>query len=148
MKKLFIFLSIVLLIFTCGCSKHSAPAHNPADYKRTYNILENTYLQMITDVLNNPYDYLENKINIEGMFKEEDGKTFVYRNGPECCYPKGVICGLEFEKNTDSLSENDWIKVSGTLSYYETSDGYSLILKDCTVEKKDVRGLETLSHEH
>ncbi len=148
MRKLFLFFFTVILILSCGCSKSDVPAHNPADYKRTFNVTEEYYLQLITDILNNPVDYLENNINIEGMFKKENDKSYVYRNGPDCCYPEGVICGLEFEGNTDSLSENDWIKVSGTISYYETNDGYSLILKNCTIEKKETRGLETLSHEH
>lgn len=148
MKTIIAFLSIFIIIFSMGCSRPDEPTHNPADYQRTYNITDESYLLIITDLLNNPYSYVNSKINIDGMFKKDDGKNFVYRNGPTCCYPEGVICGLEFEGNTDFLSENDWIKVSGTLSYYETDDSFALILKKCKIEKNDNRGLETVSHDH
>ena len=146
MKKIFVFLLILSTLFTCGCTTEDSVTHNPAEYKRTYNIIEESYLEMITDIVSNPTVYIGSKINIEGMFKTEDNRTFVYRKGPECCYPEGIVCGLEFDCKDSSINTNDWILVSGTLSYYQKDNTYYLKLTDCKISKPEKRGLETVQH--
>lgn len=150
MKKTILILTLLALITSAGCGKkEKLPEHNPADYRATVNVVEDTYVEILNSVSANPTNFIESTINIEGMFMtNEDGKTYVYRNGPECCYPEKTPCGFEFEKGDISLEEDEWIKVSGTLSYYTEGSYIKLILKDCTVTKPDVRGKETVEHNH
>ena len=156
MKKAFMFI-LILSVCLGGCSdkkestsqlpQKSEPVvtHNPEEYRRNFNVVEEFYIEMLNDIMANPSSYIDHTINIEGMYKSEDGKSFVYRNGPECCFPDGVVCGLEFE-NSESFSENDWISVSGKLSFYNEDETIRLYLKECTITKPTNRGLETLVH--
>ena len=146
MKKILLVLLAFLLLFANGCKEKKSQDYNPADYTRTYNVVEEYYLELISDILSNPTEYLGSKINIEGMYKKEGDHSYVYRTGPECCYPEGITCGLEFKNSDDSLKEKDWVLVSGTLSYYEENGEYKVILTDCEVKKPENRGLETISH--
>lgn len=150
MKKIFAFLLICTLISSAGCKKQEKPQeYNPADYRATVNVIEESYVEILNKITANPTNFVDSKINIEGMFMiDDDGKTFVYRNGPECCYPEKSPCGFEFEKGDVSIEEGDWIKVSGTLSHYTEGSYIKLILKDCTISKPETRGKETVEHVH
>ena len=149
-KKFVVVLLLFSLPFSSGCGKkETQPEHNPADYRSNINVIEETYVEILNTITANPTNFVDSTINIEGMFMTDpDGKTYVYRNGPECCYPENTPCGFEFEKGDTSIEEGEWIKVSGTLSYYTENSYIRLILKDCTVTKPETRGKETVEHVH
>ena len=150
MKNFALILMVSALIISSGCGKkESQPEYNPADYRAKINVTENAYVETLNSITANPATYIDSTITIEGMFMtDDDGKTYVYRNGPECCYPDNTPCGFEFEKGGSALAEGDWIKVSGTLSYYTEGSYIKLILKNCTITKPEIRGSETVEHIH
>ena len=151
MKKTIALSLLFLLTFSAGCAekKESAPEYNPAQYKSRVNVIEETYVEILNAITSDPTNYIGRTINIEGMFMTaEDGKTYIYRNGPECCYPENSPCGFEFRKGDTEIAENDWIRLSGTLSYYTEGSVIKLILEDCTVTHPQTRGKETVEHIH
>jgi len=113
------------------------------------NITENMYVTYINEIYTNTDDYVGKNITIEGMFTSEYYKPtdttyyYVYRQGPGCCGNDGSMCGFEFTwDGVGSLSDNDWIKVTGELHTYEENGATYLTLSASDVSVLDERGAE------
>ena len=79
MRNLFIIAASILLVITylCGCG-------NEAKTTDEINITEDMYITYISNIYENPADYIGKSIKIEGMFAEDvhDNHVhyYVYRN--------------------------------------------------------------------
>lgn len=114
------------------------------------NITEDMYVTWVNEIYLNTDDYIGKKIKIEGMYSsyfiEEEDTTYnlVYRIGPGCCGNDGDMCGFEFESDEELPKENEWIKVEGTLGYYEVLGEKYLTIKDAKIIIKEDRGSESV----
>ena len=65
------------------------------------------------------------------------------RYGPGCCGNDGSA-GFEIDYSGDDLTDNDWVRVLGTLDMVprEGTDYFRLVLRVMQIQKLEVRGSE------
>ena len=147
MKKIFISIISLILVITClsGCS-------NSIKSDDTLNVTEDAFLNMITDINNEPASYIGRTIKLEGMFKEDKhnrhSHCYVYRNAAVYDHDHGHEhinkIGLEFDYNGNMPKENDWISVVGILRNSTRNEHNSITLKASNVIILSERGTETI----
>lgn len=122
------------------------------DYENMITITEKMYVSWINEIYINPKSYIGKNIKIQGMYQvdhlESTGTTYyyVYRVGPGCCGNDGNMCGFEFIGNTEGLSDNDWIEVTGVLTEYQENGVSYLTISASSVTKMETRGNEVVAN--
>lgn len=122
------------------------------DYENMITITEKMYVSWINEIYINPKSYIGKTIKIQGMYQvdhlESTGTTYyyVYRVGPGCCGNDGNMCGFEFIGNTEGLSDNDWIEVTGVLTEYQENGVSYLTISAASVTKMETRGNEVVAN--
>ena len=157
---------IILLLLTAvilsGCNNASVDENSaavPQSQRKTMSagsdgvieISERMFIQRCADIFNNPEDYKDKIIRIEGMYTnylDGDGASYncVYRNTPGCCGDDGMA-GFEFNYDGEMPAENDWIEVEGTLYVKSTgpvSNEIRIIASKLTI--KEERGEEFVNY--
>lgn len=135
-------------------SADHADANNPMPESDadTLVIRERMFLSQVTDIYQNYEVYSDKTIVLEGMFAmfyDDDGaktQPAVYRGAPGCCGNDGWA-GFRLV-DTDALTlpaENDWIRVTGTLTQREKNGYIGVYLVPSAIEVLDVRGAEFVS---
>jgi uncharacterized membrane protein YcgQ (UPF0703/DUF1980 family) len=151
MKKILI--SVLLTCVFCGLLAGYAGlkgSEAQPDDKKIIEIKEKMFVQQCFDIYENPDDYEDKLVKIEGICDvwEEDDETLyaVYRRTPGCCGDDGVM-GFQFTYNgTPTLAADNWISVTASVLLDESEDGYTIITlaaTDVTVMEK--RGKEFVS---
>lgn len=122
------------------------------DYENMITITEKMYVSWINEIYINPKSYIGKTIKIQSMYQadhlESTGTTYyyVYRVGPGCCGNDGNMCGFEFIGNTEGLSDNDWIEVTGVLTEYQENGVSYLTISAASVTKMETRGNEVVAN--
>lgn len=187
MKKILcIILALVMLLSFAACSdkKDTASDENVSASAQTSTTMsmeeiravnqnpeivlsEATYVAMLSELTNNPNNYIGKIVQLEGMFTYQDftdqgGSVYyyVYRDGTSPCPScPANMCGLEFTtpdnqypdytpKNTDTNKDRPWIRVTGTFDqYFEDQNGKQVpfyTLRNATFEVLTTRGKESV----
>jgi len=149
MKKLFIStVSFLLIAFSlCGCGNNTKTSD-------TLEITEDMYITRIFDIYENPANYTEKAISIEGVFtanSHDSHKHYhVFRNVPIYDKDHGhdhmERLGFEFTYNGDMPQNNDWIEVVGILRPHDENGESSLVIEASSVTVLDKRGAETIKN--
>lgn len=106
------------------------------------------YITQLNEIYLNTEDYLGKVIEIEGFPLSNGQYNFIGRYGPGCC-SNDAIAYLEYEYDQDLelIDEKDWIKIIGEICKGKDADGTEYIyINASSVEKKDTRGLDTVTH--
>lgn len=117
-------------------------------------ITEDYFAQKINSIYYNPELYVGKKITYEGIFElnyDENYKenlAYVFRHGPGCSEGEEDV-GFEIipAENIDlgSFTNNDWVKVTGSIVYTYHKGIQFLALEVTEMEVLETRGLETVS---
>lgn len=153
MRKIISFLLLIISIaLLVGCDNNKEDLqvdiniNNKKDTKEIIKVMEKVYLDYIYDIYLNKEEYLNNIIEVEGIFtsKYDENSYYVYRlsdtiqehDGEEEI--KEVMVGFKFDWNGKIPNENDWIKVIGTLKENDNS----IVIDATSVEIMKERGIE------
>ena len=153
MKKTIGFLLLIMsIILLVGCSNNKEnlqvdnKSQDKKDSQEVIKVMEKVYLDYVYDIYLDKEKYLNNTIEIEGMFTStyDENYYYVYRLSEATHEHDGeekteeVKVGFQFNWNGKIPNENDWIKVIGTL---RDSDD-SIVIDATSVEIMEERGLE------
>lgn len=153
MRKIISFLLLIMSItLLVGCSNNKenfqvdSNSHNKKDTQEIIKVMEKVYMDYVYDIYLNKEEYLNNIIEIEGIFtsKYDENSYYVYRLSETTHEHDGeeeieeVMVGFQFNWNGKIPKENDWIKVIGILK--DNND--SIVIDATSVEIMEERGLE------
>lgn len=112
---------------------------------------EKMFIAQCNDIYVNAPDYIGKVISLEGLYKRSEYpfqgrivvEQYVMRYGPGCCGNDGSA-GFEIDYSGDDLTDNDWVRVLGTLDMVprEGTDYFRLVLRVMQIQKLEVRGKE------
>jgi uncharacterized membrane protein YcgQ (UPF0703/DUF1980 family) len=138
----------VLVLAFClalsGCGGGDAPVQGTGNI---VEIRDRLFIQQCTDLYENPDDYEDKLVKIEGICDvwEEGGETCyaVYRRTPGCCGDDGVM-GFSFNYSGDEeLALGDWISVTAEVISGTDEYGYTTVeLNAGEVTVSQERGVE------
>ena len=117
--------------------------------KEVINIEEKIYLSQMTDIYMNTEDYVGRIISMEGYMlpdeEDDDIVGAVVRDTPGCCGDDGLT-GISFIWDGDCPEDNDWLKVTGVLTFRCTEEGdLYLVIEADEAEVLTERGREFVS---
>lgn len=117
----------------------------------TLEIKENSYVQQVNAVYENPKAYIGKKVKFEGMYTagndiEGEAVNMVYRIGPGHDGGDEEV-GFEIIYDGDAEpQENDWVEVTGQIEYI-IHGGYKFVgVQAVNLLIKEERGLETVGN--
>lgn len=141
---------VAVLVVPNGKEKDDNISNN--DVKENLDVLvigDNYYIAQINDIYINTKNYINKQIEIEGfpMLSPQGGYTFVGRYGPGCCADDGyAYIEYEYDKKLDLVSEEGWIKVTGTIKQGIDQGEEYVYIAASSVEIMPTRGLDTVAN--
>ncbi len=150
--KLIIFVVLILvviasivLVFLNNNEKNNVDIYESQDEKVDVYIKDNYFVGQINEFYMNYNMYIGKKVSYEGyILYSPAGQIGVVRDY-FCCgvdsYPVGLECN---QYNGDKPNENEWVKVTGTLSTATDDQGVYPVLKDAKLEVMQTRGEQTV----
>lgn len=150
--KLIIFVILVLLIigslvlfFINKSENNDVNIYGTETEKVDVYIKDNYFVGQINEFYMNYNMYIGKKVSYEGyVLYSPAGQIGVVRDY-FCCgldsYPVGLECN---EFNGDKPNEQEWVKVTGTLSTATDGQGVYPVLKDAKLEIMQTRGEQTV----
>ena len=153
MKKMIgflLFIMSIILLVGCSDNKENLQVDNNTqdkkDSQEVIKVMEKVYLDYVYDIYLDKEKYLNNTIEIEGIFTStyDENHYYIYRISETTHEHDGeeeteeVMVGFQFNWDGEIPKENDWIKVIGTLR--ENDD--TIVIDATSVEVMEERGLE------
>jgi len=151
MKKFIISILVILCMLFLSYFSNSVinQNNNKDNNKYIIEIKEKMFIQQCIDIYNNPDDYKNKIVKLEGISDIWQDKNsletcyFVYRKTPGCCGNDYGMMGFLFEYDGKKPKLNDWIAVEGTIKVTNDGNGNEngkVVLVLSKLEIKDKRG--------